>query len=184
MEEEAELECRVCRGEAEEDRPLYTPCLCSGSIMYCHQDCLSQWLDHSGKDKCELCRHVFQFQPKYAEDMPQKLPTSLVVWTVLKKIILDWLPLVARLLLSAILWLLFVPFVTCWLYRVWIHRSRVLLPELFMERLTWEAVWSDIISGLIVVAAIMLSFLSLMSFADFLRFHWDFGDADVEDADW
>lgn len=31
------LECRVCRGEAEENRPLYAPCLCSGSIMFTHQ---------------------------------------------------------------------------------------------------------------------------------------------------
>ncbi len=31
------LECRVCRGETEENRPLYAPCLCSGSIMYTHQ---------------------------------------------------------------------------------------------------------------------------------------------------
>jgi hypothetical protein len=33
-------ECRVCRGGAEPGRPLYSPCLCSGSIKHCHQDCL------------------------------------------------------------------------------------------------------------------------------------------------
>lgn len=31
------LECRVCRGEAEAERPLYAPCMCAGSIMYTHQ---------------------------------------------------------------------------------------------------------------------------------------------------
>jgi len=31
------LECRVCRGEADPDRPLYAPCMCAGSIMYTHQ---------------------------------------------------------------------------------------------------------------------------------------------------
>lgn len=36
-EEEEGLECRVCRGEAESDRPLYAPCMCAGSIMYTHQ---------------------------------------------------------------------------------------------------------------------------------------------------
>jgi hypothetical protein len=38
MEEEEEAqECRVCRGEGEEGRPLYSPCMCAGSIMYTHQ---------------------------------------------------------------------------------------------------------------------------------------------------
>ena len=47
-----------------------------------------------------------------------------------------------------------------------------------------RCVWNDCISGLIVAAAIILSFLSLMSFADFLRFHWDireFEEADIAD---
>jgi len=178
-----ELECRVCRGEPEEGRQLYAPCLCSGSIMYTHQDCLTQWLEHSGKDKCELCGHVFQFKPLYAENMPEDLPSSLIAWTLFKKTILEWSPFLARIILSMFLWLGFVPLATSWIYRIWIHRSRVLLPELFMERLTWNAIWNDCISGLIVVAAIMLSFLSLMSFADFLRFHWDFGEGEWGFAD-
>lgn len=35
-------ECRVCRGGAEPGRQLYSPCLCSGSIKHCHQDCLGR----------------------------------------------------------------------------------------------------------------------------------------------
>ena len=53
-------------------------------------------------------------------------------------------------------------------YRIWIHRSRVLLPQLFLHRLNAACIWSDCISGVIVTAAIILSFLSLMTFADFL----------------
>lgn len=37
-------------------------------------------------------------------------------------------------------------------------------------------------SGIIVAAAIILSFLSLMSFTDFLRFHWDIGEAEEGDG--
>lgn len=47
--EAVELECRVCRLGPEQDRPLYAPCLCAGSILFCHQDCLEMWLSHSGK---------------------------------------------------------------------------------------------------------------------------------------
>lgn len=44
----------------------------------------------------------------------------------------------------------------------------MLLPQLFLQRLTVTCIWSDCISGIIVTAAIILSFLSLMTFADFL----------------
>ena len=35
-----ERECRICRGEGEENNPLYVPCDCRGSIRYCHEECL------------------------------------------------------------------------------------------------------------------------------------------------
>jgi len=43
--------CRVCRigVEGPDDPPLFTPCDCSGSVGNVHQECLTQWLDHSGK---------------------------------------------------------------------------------------------------------------------------------------
>lgn len=44
----------------------------------------------------------------------------------------------------------------------------MLLPQLFLQRLNAACLWSDCISGMIVTAAIILSFLSLMTFADFL----------------
>lgn len=44
----------------------------------------------------------------------------------------------------------------------------MLLPQLFLQRLNMACIWSDCISGIIVTAAIILSFLSLMTFADFL----------------
>ena len=58
-----ERECRICRGDAEPENPLYIPCDCRGSIRYCHEDCLVRWLDHSGKDRCELCGVEFAFAP-------------------------------------------------------------------------------------------------------------------------
>lgn len=43
--------CRICRGSAP---PLYYPCKCSGSIKYVHQQCLMEWLGHSGNTHCEV----------------------------------------------------------------------------------------------------------------------------------
>jgi hypothetical protein len=41
--------CRICRMGASRDDPLYWPCRCSGSIKYVHQQCLLDWLRHSGR---------------------------------------------------------------------------------------------------------------------------------------
>ncbi|KAJ8376583.1 hypothetical protein SKAU_G00071630 [Synaphobranchus kaupii] len=56
--EEADI-CRVCRSEGTPDKPLYHPCVCTGSIKFIHQECLVQWLKHSRKEYCELCKHRF-----------------------------------------------------------------------------------------------------------------------------
>uniref|UniRef100_A0A8C9RU40 E3 ubiquitin-protein ligase MARCHF6 n=1 Tax=Scleropages formosus TaxID=113540 RepID=A0A8C9RU40_SCLFO len=55
--------CRVCRSEGTPDKPLYHPCVCTGSIKFIHQECLVQWLKHSRKEYCELCKHRFAFTP-------------------------------------------------------------------------------------------------------------------------
>uniref|UniRef100_A0A8C9ZLJ5 E3 ubiquitin-protein ligase MARCHF6 n=1 Tax=Sander lucioperca TaxID=283035 RepID=A0A8C9ZLJ5_SANLU len=60
--EEADI-CRVCRSEGTPDKPLYHPCVCTGSIKFIHQECLVQWLKHSRKEYCELCKHRFAFTP-------------------------------------------------------------------------------------------------------------------------
>uniref|UniRef100_A0A8B9LS97 RING-type E3 ubiquitin transferase n=1 Tax=Astyanax mexicanus TaxID=7994 RepID=A0A8B9LS97_ASTMX len=53
----------VCRSEGTLDKPLYHPCVCTGSIKFIHQECLVQWLKHSRKEYCELCKHRFAFTP-------------------------------------------------------------------------------------------------------------------------
>jgi hypothetical protein len=46
--------CRICRMVAEQDNPLFFPCKCSGSIRYVHEQCLKEWLNHSGNTHCEV----------------------------------------------------------------------------------------------------------------------------------
>ncbi|XP_075527103.1 uncharacterized protein LOC142559383 [Dermacentor variabilis] len=71
--------CRVCRSEGAPDKPLFHPCICTGSIKYIHQDCLVQWLKYSRKEYCELCNHRFSFMPIYSPDMPKRLPIRDIV---------------------------------------------------------------------------------------------------------
>jgi E3 ubiquitin-protein ligase MARCH6 len=71
--------CRICRGEGTADEPLFYPCKCSGSIKYVHQECLMEWLSHTQKKHCELCKTSFRFTKLYHPGMPSRIPTTVFV---------------------------------------------------------------------------------------------------------
>ncbi|CAL9730105.1 ERAD-associated E3 ubiquitin-protein ligase DOA10 [Monosporozyma unispora] len=74
--------CRICRGEATIENPLFHPCKCKGSIKYLHEPCLLEWISARNLDvnkpgsviKCDICHYPFQFKTKYAENMPERIP--------------------------------------------------------------------------------------------------------------
>lgn len=49
-----------------------------------------------------------------------------------------------------------------WVYRIWIFRSSVLVPDLIRQRLTWAHIYKDSVSGIIITTFIIFSFLSLV----------------------
>ncbi|KAJ5084155.1 hypothetical protein NUU61_008734 [Penicillium alfredii] len=100
--------CRICHGEASEEEPLFYPCKCSGSIKFVHQMCLVEWLSHSQKKHCELCKTPFRFTKLYDPNMPQSLPTPLFLKQALIqsfRTIVTWL----RFVLVAFVWLGWLP---------------------------------------------------------------------------
>mmetsp|Transcript_10031 Transcript_10031/g.14918 ORF Transcript_10031/g.14918 Transcript_10031/m.14918 type:complete len:1046 (+) Transcript_10031:74-3211(+) len=160
-----EIECRVCRGPAEEGRPLFTPCKCSGSIAFTHHDCLVEWLNFTAKQKkCELCGHTFEFQPLYSPNTPDKLPKSLLMYTLVKHCV-GKVPRILTVILSVVTWLAVIPLVTAHVYYSWLNSPKVVL-----ER--WPYIGEDVVAGIVISVCIVVSFLSVMSFVDFLRFHW------------
>jgi hypothetical protein len=106
--------CRVCHCEAEEGRPLFHPCNCSGSIKYIHQDCLVEWFKISNKDKCELCGEKITFRRIYAKDAPSYIGIVDLIKVLLPGIqsiicfYSDWT-------IRIILWLLVLPLITAML---------------------------------------------------------------------
>ena len=74
--------CRICRGEGTTEQPLFYPCKCSGSIRFVHQECLMEWLAHSQKKYCELCKTPFTFTKLYDNSMPSTLPLALFLQQV------------------------------------------------------------------------------------------------------
>ncbi|KAJ5733507.1 hypothetical protein N7493_002293 [Penicillium malachiteum] len=113
--------CRICHGEATVEEPLFYPCKCSGSIKFVHQSCLVEWLSHSQKKHCELCKTAFHFTKLYDPNMPQNLPTplflkqaliqcfgTLVTWLrfiLVAFVWLGWLPWSMRAIWRALFWL-------------------------------------------------------------------------------
>lgn len=113
--------CRICRGEGTADEPLFYPCKCSGSIKYVHQDCLMEWLSHSQKKHCELCKTPFRFTKLYSPDMPKRLPFYIFVTHMAKYMfrnVLVWL----RALLVISVWLGWLPYLmrSVWSFLFWI----------------------------------------------------------------
>jgi hypothetical protein len=117
--------------------------------------------------RCELCKTKFQFDPQYAENAPDRLPAHEVLLGLSSRTLSKWLPLAIRYLIAASLWLVVAPLITAYLYYGWMHR-----PSSIMTRWKRELMTADMVSGAVVAAVIIISFLSLMSFADFLRVHW------------
>ncbi|KAL8913066.1 MAG: hypothetical protein Q9171_002046 [Xanthocarpia ochracea] len=100
--------CRICRSEGAKDEPLFYPCKCSGSIKFVHQHCLMEWLSHSQKKHCELCKTPFRFTKLYHPQMPATVPTLVFLRQVL---IHTWRSFIAtsRLHLVAFVWLCWLP---------------------------------------------------------------------------
>ena len=113
--------CRICRGEGSPTEPLFYPCKCSGSIKFVHQDCLMEWLSHSQKKHCELCKTSFRFTKLYHPQMPSSVPipvflkqagvhalNSLLTWARWNLVIfvwLGWVPWCMRTVWRGLFWI-------------------------------------------------------------------------------
>ncbi|XP_022251567.1 E3 ubiquitin-protein ligase MARCH6-like [Limulus polyphemus] len=153
--------CRVCRSEGSLEKPLFHPCICTGSIKYIHQECLVQWLKYSRKEFCELCNHRFSFMPIYSPDMPQRLPVKDIfsgLLTSLGTAIRYWL----HYTLVAFAWLGVVPLTACRIYRCLFTGSVSSLLTLPLDMLSTENLVADSFYGCCVVTCTLCAFISLV----------------------
>ena len=113
--------CRICRGEGSQEEPLFYPCKCSGSIKFVHQNCLMEWLSHSQKKHCELCKTMFHFTKLYHPHMPTSVPLpvflrqaaihtykSLLTWSRFQLVMfvwVVWLPWCMRTIWRGLFWI-------------------------------------------------------------------------------
>lgn len=155
--------CRFCRSGGSPGRPLFHPCKCIGSIRYIHQECLMQWMRHSKKEFCELCKHPIKFQPIYAASMPSWLPVSAlfsgIITTFLHAIKL-WL----HYSLVALCWLAFVPLVSFRTYKCLFSGS--IAPFISLPYDPLETILADCFKGSIIVLISFCVILSLVWLRD------------------
>ncbi|KAJ8878389.1 hypothetical protein PR048_018967 [Dryococelus australis] len=153
--------CRVCRSEGVPDRPLYHPCICTGSIKWIHQECLLQWMRYSRKEYCELCGHRFYFTPIYSPDMPRRLPLRDVAGGLVSSVataVKYWL----HYTLVAVAWLGVVPLTACRIYRCLFTGSVDSVLTLPLDMLSTENIASDVFHGVIVVTCTLFAFICLV----------------------
>ncbi|XP_061588810.1 E3 ubiquitin-protein ligase MARCHF6-like isoform X3 [Cololabis saira] len=158
--EEADI-CRVCRSEGTQDKPLYHPCVCTGSIKFIHQECLLQWLKHSRKEYCELCKHRFAFTPIYSPDMPSRLPVQDIFSGLVTSIgtaIRYWF----HYTLVAFAWLGVVPLTACRIYKCLFTGSVSSLLTLPLDMLSTQNLLADCLQGCFVVTCTLCAFISLV----------------------
>ena len=153
--------CRVCRSEGVPERPLFHPCICTGSIKWIHQECLMQWMRYSRKEYCELCSYRFSFTPIYSPYMPRRLPVKDLAAGLLSSIgtaIKYWL----HYTLVAIAWLGIVPLTACRIYRALFAGTVDAILTLPFELLSMENLASDIFQGCFVVTCTLFAFAGLV----------------------
>nr|CDJ90099.1 Zinc finger domain containing protein [Haemonchus contortus] len=150
--------CRVCRGE---DGHLYYPCLCTGSIKYVHQECLTEWLKYSKKEVCELCNYKYSFQPIYRHDMPKALPlveilkgvavnaaVMLRTWLVYTMVLVSWLGIV--------------PLTAARIYHAVFYLSMQEILVLPLTIFRTEHIFPDVFKGCFLLVIFICTFISLV----------------------
>lgn len=159
--------CRVCRCEASPDRPLFFPCLCSGSIKFVHQDCLVEWLKVSRKKYCELCKHEYTFESLYKVETPSRMPVLVYIVGVANQIG-TFLQGIARYCMVSTTWVVLLPWMTSCLVKFVFGKStfRLMLAtrqlDLFVEEsslLTILEVILDITQGIFTTCAFAFAIL-------------------------
>lgn len=129
----------------------------------------------------QVCKHAFAFSPVYADNAPVRLPFQEFVFGMTMKAF-HVLQFFLRLAFVLSVWLLIIPFITFWIWRLTFVRSLGEAQRLFMSRVTAPLVLTDCLHGFLLSASIVFIFLGATSLRDYFRNLRDLGqDAERED---
>ncbi|KAF9400174.1 hypothetical protein BGX21_004856 [Mortierella sp. AD011] len=77
-----------------------------------------EWLEHSNKRYCELCKHNFEFTPIYSPEMPESIPKWILIREGVEALGAG-VKLVLRAILVITIWLVILPYFTIWIWRLY-----------------------------------------------------------------
>ncbi|KAI8909938.1 hypothetical protein DFJ77DRAFT_471383 [Powellomyces hirtus] len=106
-------------------------------MRYIHQDCLEEWLQHSKKKQCEICNYPFSFTSIYSEHAPERISVTFFL-TIVSRRLLSLAKFYLRTFLAAFVWLVGVPYLTVWIWRLhFIHLN----PSVILQGHPFRAVF-------------------------------------------
>ncbi|KAF8410096.1 hypothetical protein HHK36_002618 [Tetracentron sinense] len=135
--------------------------------------------DASGKLEDEVCKHAFSFSPVYAEDAPARLPFQEVVVGMAMKAC-HVLKFFLRLAFVLSVWLLIIPFITLWIWRLAFVRSLSEAQRIYLSHISATVILTDCLHGFILSASIVFIFLGVTSLRDYFRHLQELGGLDAE----
>lgn len=130
----------------------------------------------------QVCKHAFSFSPVYAENAPARLPfQEFIVGMAMKAC--HVLQFFLRLSFVLSVWLLIIPFITFWIWRLAFVRSFGEAQRLFLSHISTTVILTDCLHGFLLSASIVFIFLGATSLRDYFRHLRELGgqDADRED---
>lgn len=130
----------------------------------------------------QVCKHPFSFSPVYAENAPARLPfQEFVVGMAMKTC--HVLQFFLRLSFVLSVWLLIIPFITFWIWRLAFVRSFGEAQRLFLSHLSTTVILTDCLHGFLLSASIVFIFLGATSLRDYFRHLRELGGQDVDRED-
>ncbi|KAF9608564.1 hypothetical protein IFM89_009996 [Coptis chinensis] len=149
---------------------------------YEDEDDEEDWLNHSNARNCKVCKHPFSFSPVYAENAPVRLPFQEFVFGIGMKAC-HILQFFLRLGFVLSVWLLIIPFITFWIWRLAFVRSFGEAHKLFLRHISTTVILTDCVHGFLLSASIVFIFLGATSLRDYFRHLRELGGQDGERED-
>ncbi|KAK1577085.1 hypothetical protein Q3G72_018881 [Acer saccharum] len=107
---------------------------------------------------CNVCKHAFSFYPVYAENAPARLPfQEFIVGMAMKAC--HVLQFYLRLSFVLSVWLLLIPFITFWIWRLAFVRSFREAQILFLSHISTTVILTDCLHGFLLSASSFHIFL-------------------------
>lgn len=173
---EEPAECRICRCEGDEERPLFHPCACTGSIKWCHESCLVEWIKVSRtREVCETCNTELVFTSVYSDSTPETLSILELTWLGCKRLSKE-VPFVLRAMFVVFVWLIFVPLWSANMFSYVRHSTEVEQINVESEITGFASLWSYLPisfvtweTGVWIIVAGFFCLFMLVSVFDFVR---------------